>query len=111
VAPAAVTAESSAPPAATGTPIGTLQIDAVAGTEIWIDGHNVGEAPLPDMDVPAGVREVHVRHPERGERRLSVTVREGQIAVVPARLEPRVTPEEAAASMPALAAPSLDIIR
>ena len=91
--------------------MGYVQVETVSGADIWIDGQHVGTAPLADVPVSVGTREVVVRHAERGERRYPVTVRQGEVAVVAARLDAGVSPAAAAASMPSLTAPRLQIIR
>jgi hypothetical protein len=91
--------------------LGYVQVDTLAGADVWIDGHHIGRAPLADVPVSIGTREVLVRHAERGERRYPVRVRQGEVAVVAARLDAGISPADAAASMPSLTAPSLQIIR
>jgi len=53
---------------------GTIQVDAPAGTEIVIDGELKGTAPVDAISVPIGTREVVLRHPQIGQRRVVVTV-------------------------------------
>ena len=53
---------------------GTLRVEAPEGSEIFIDGTRVGEAPLGEQTVTLGVREVRVNHPQLGERKVSATV-------------------------------------
>jgi hypothetical protein len=53
---------------------GILRIDAPAGAEILIDGLKVGDAPIGDQTVTLGIREISVRHPELGEKKVSATV-------------------------------------
>jgi hypothetical protein len=55
-------------------PLGRVNIDAPAGAEVWIEGERVGEAPMRDVRVPIGTREVIVKHPSFGERREFVEV-------------------------------------
>ena len=53
---------------------GTLRLDAPEGSEIFIDGTRVGEAPLGEQTVTLGIREVLVKHPQLGDKKLSATV-------------------------------------
>ena len=53
---------------------GTLRVDAPEGSEIFIDGTRVGEAPLGEQTVTLGVREVLVKHPQLGQKTVSATV-------------------------------------
>ena len=53
---------------------GTLRIDAPEGSEIFIDGTRVGEAPLGEQTVTLGVREVEVKHPTLGAKKVSARV-------------------------------------
>ena len=53
---------------------GIVRIDAPAGSEVFIDGQRVGEAPLAEQRVPAGTREILVRHPELGEKKVTATI-------------------------------------
>jgi serine/threonine-protein kinase len=92
-------------------PYGSVRIETTPGAEIWIEGQRVGAAPLDDVAVPIGTREVVVRSADRRERRESVEVRVGDVALVNAVFEPLANAAEAAAGMPTLQAPSLHIIR
>ena len=53
---------------------GTLRIEAPEGSEIFIDGARVGEAPIGEQTVVLGVREILAKHPQLGETKLSATV-------------------------------------
>jgi hypothetical protein len=53
---------------------GILRITAPAGAEVFIDGQRVGETPLAEQHVPLGTREIVVKHPQLGERRITVAV-------------------------------------
>jgi len=66
-------------------PMGRVDIDAPAGAEVWIEGQRIGEGPLQDVPVPIGTREILVRHPEFGERREVVEVRQHRTNVVQPR--------------------------
>ncbi len=59
-------------------PYGSVRIETSPGAEIWIEGERVGEAPLSDVPVAIGTREVVVRHADRRERRQPVEVRRGR---------------------------------
>jgi hypothetical protein len=92
-------------------PYGSVRIETTPGAEIWIEGQRIGEAPLDEVPVRIGTREVVVRSADRRERRQPVEVRVGEIAVVNADFEPLADAAEAAAGMPTLQAPRLHIIR
>jgi hypothetical protein len=53
---------------------GEIDVDAPAGTEVFVDGASRGVAPIGTLRVGAGTREVVLRHPELGQRRFVVTV-------------------------------------
>jgi serine/threonine-protein kinase len=91
-------------------PSGMVRVETTPGAEVWIEGERIGEAPLDDVPVPIGTREVLVRNVDRRERRVPVEVREGQVAIVGAPFD-SADAAAAAAGLPALAAPSLHIIR
>jgi hypothetical protein len=55
-------------------PRGSMAINAIPWAEVLVDGARVGETPIGNITVPIGLHEVLFRHPELGERRLSVTV-------------------------------------
>jgi hypothetical protein len=55
-------------------PRGSMAINAIPWAEVLVDGARVGETPIGNITVPIGPHEVLFRHPELGERRLSVTV-------------------------------------
>jgi hypothetical protein len=55
-------------------PRGSMAINAIPWAEVFVDGARVGETPIGTITVPIGPHEVLFRHPELGERRLSVTV-------------------------------------
>ena len=55
-------------------PRGTMAINAIPWAEVLVDGQRVGETPLSNISVQLGTHEVLFRHPELGERRISVTV-------------------------------------
>jgi hypothetical protein len=53
---------------------GTLRVTAPAGAEVFVDGARVGEAPLDELKVSVGTREVVVKHPTLGEKKVNVRV-------------------------------------
>jgi len=53
---------------------GTLQVQAPDGTEVFIDGESAGVMPLGDLSVTVGTHVVVFRHPQQGERRVTVAV-------------------------------------
>lgn len=55
-------------------PNGRLSLNAVPWADVWIDGQAVGQTPIANLAVPIGVHAVVFRHPQFGERQLSVTV-------------------------------------
>lgn len=63
-------------------PTGTLAINAIPWAEAFVDGDAVGETPIGGIDVPIGEHEILFRHPELGERRVTVTVTAGAPAKV-----------------------------
>jgi hypothetical protein len=59
-------------------PRGSMAINAIPWAEVLVDGARVGETPIGNIAVPIGSHEVLFRHPELGERRMSVTVTVGE---------------------------------
>lgn len=55
-------------------PRGSMAINAIPWAEVFVDGSRVGETPIGNYTVPVGAHEVLFRHPDLGERRVSVTV-------------------------------------
>ena len=50
--------------------------------EVWVEGRKVGDTPLANLQLTLGVREITFRHPQLGERRVTVTVKgNGPVAV------------------------------
>jgi hypothetical protein len=41
---------------------------------VWLDGKDLGETPLGNVQIPIGSRELVFRHPDLGERRATVLV-------------------------------------
>jgi hypothetical protein len=56
-------------------PKGTVDFNAVPWAEVWLDGEKLGDTPLANMRVPLGVREFVFKHPQHGEKKVTVTVR------------------------------------
>jgi hypothetical protein len=50
-----------------------LTVTASGPAEVWVDGVRVGDAPVVNLPVDIGTREVVLRSPDRGERRVTVT--------------------------------------
>ena len=63
-------------------PRGTVNVNATPWAEVWIDGQKAGDTPLANLQLPLGVREVILRHPQFGERRITVTVKGNEPAAV-----------------------------
>jgi PEGA domain len=55
-------------------PNGVVNLNALPWAEAWIDGRQVGETPLGNINVPIGEHEVVFRHPQFGERRQTFLV-------------------------------------
>jgi hypothetical protein len=77
----------AATPHTVSLPNGTLRISTTPGAEVWIDGERLGTAPLGDLPVQIGTREVLVKSPALGERRQVVEVRHGESTDVTLPLE------------------------
>jgi hypothetical protein len=63
-------------------PMGNLAINAVPWAQAFIDGRLVGETPIGNIQVPVGSHEIVFRHPQLGERTVSVTVTTRETAKV-----------------------------
>jgi hypothetical protein len=61
-------------------PPGRLRVTSSPGVDVWVEGEHIGTAPVAELAVPLGTREVVVRHPQLGERRQSVDVMFGSVA-------------------------------
>ena len=59
-------------------PRGSMAINAIPWAEVFVDNNRVGETPIGNYSVAIGSHEVLFRHPELGERRMSVTVAVGE---------------------------------
>lgn len=79
--PATATLATAAPtPAPAGSAgirsrLGTLAIEAPPQTGVFLDGNQIGVAPLAPISARSGVHQLTFRHAVRGERVVSVTVR------------------------------------
>lgn len=58
-------------------PKGLANFNAVPWAEVWLDGAKIGDTPLGNVPVPLGTREFVFKHPEFGERKVSLTVTGG----------------------------------
>jgi len=61
-------------------PPGRLSVNAQPWAEVSIDNQPKGETPLANLSVPVGEHEIVFRHPELGERRMTIVVRADQPA-------------------------------
>jgi hypothetical protein len=55
-------------------PTGEVSLNALPWAEVWIDGQKTGETPIAHLQVPLGTHEILFKHPQFGERRMTVTV-------------------------------------
>jgi len=55
-------------------PKGTIAVNAIPWAVVWIDGEEVGETPIGNLQVNLGPHEVVFRNPGFGERRQTATV-------------------------------------
>ena len=60
----------------------TVHINAIPWAEVSIDGLRIGETPIGNHALAIGMHDVVFRHPELGERRRSVAVRNGTVSRV-----------------------------
>jgi hypothetical protein len=56
-------------------PRGSVNLNATPWAEVWIDGRKAGDTPIANRPMPLGIREIVFRHPEFGERRVTLTVK------------------------------------
>ena len=63
-------------------PRGHVNLNASPWAEVWIDGRKVGDTPIANLQLPLGVRQVTFRHPQFGERRVTVTVKGNAAAAI-----------------------------
>lgn len=69
-----VVSAGEASPLLVRLPSASLSINAKPWADVWVDGERVGETPIGTLMRPIGRHEVVLRHPELGERRVSVMV-------------------------------------
>ena len=69
-------------------PMGTVRVNAPAGSEIKIDGAPAAGAAGEGLPVTIGAHEITATHPSLGERRASVDVRQGSPTEVTLQFEP-----------------------
>ena len=55
-------------------PMGEMNLNAVPWAEVWIDGQKAGDTPLAHLQIPLGTHEILFKHPQHGERRMTVVV-------------------------------------
>lgn len=56
-------------------PRGLVNLNATPWAEVWVDGRKAGDTPLANLPLTLGVREITFRHPQLGERKVTVTVK------------------------------------
>jgi hypothetical protein len=56
-------------------PQGVVNVNAAPWAEVWIDGRKAGDTPIANLKLPLGAREILFKHPQFGERRVTVTVK------------------------------------
>jgi hypothetical protein len=66
-------------PVSVSLPKGEISINARPWAEVFVDGTRVGETPVSQLSLPVGMHEIVFRHPDLGERRVSVVVKIGAI--------------------------------
>jgi hypothetical protein len=64
-------------PVQVSLPKGEISINARPWAEVFVDGTRVGETPVSQLSLPVGIHEVVFRHPDLGERSVSVVVKIG----------------------------------
>jgi hypothetical protein len=84
-------------------PTGGLKVTTAAGAEVFVDGRSVGVAPLGVLELPAGGREILVRHPELGEKRVTVEIQRDQEQGITLPLGTPTQPDASRPSPPRLA--------
>jgi hypothetical protein len=72
IKPGEVSAYTIAPPT------GRLVVNTVAGAEVFVEGESVGVAPLAELELPVGTRAILVRHPDLGEKRVTMEIKRDQ---------------------------------
>jgi serine/threonine-protein kinase len=61
-------------PIVVSLPKGSVSFNAIPWAEVWADGQKIGETPVANVEMSAGPHEVSFRHPQLGERKLTVVV-------------------------------------
>ena len=69
-------------------PTGTVNVNAQPWAQVLIDGQTVGDTPLANLSVVIGEHEVLFRHPQLGERRQPIVVKNGALTRVSATFAP-----------------------
>lgn len=62
---------------AVALPNGSISINARPWAEVFVDGQRIGETPVAQYALPIGIHEIVFRHPDLGERKVSVVVKIG----------------------------------
>jgi PEGA domain len=63
-------------------PRGAVNLNATPWAEVWLDGKKLGDTPIANLNLPLGMSELTFKHPQFGERRVSVTVKGNAPAAV-----------------------------
>jgi hypothetical protein len=56
-------------------PRGVGNLNATPWAEVWLDGKKLGDTPIANLAIPLGTRELTFRHPQLGDRRMTVVVK------------------------------------
>ena len=56
-------------------PRGRVSLNASPWAEVWRESKKLGDTPLAHLELPLGTHELVFRHPQLGERRVTVTVK------------------------------------
>jgi hypothetical protein len=62
-------------------PKGVVNVNAHPWAEVWIDGKTAGDTPIANLTVLMGTRVFLFKHPQYGERKVTVTVKSAPEAV------------------------------
>jgi hypothetical protein len=71
-------------------PSAEVRVITIPGAEIWIEGERIGVAPLEQIHVPIGTREIVVRDSDGAEKRQVIEVKLGETVEVSLTPEPVV---------------------
>ena len=82
-------------------PSADVRIITTPGAEIWVEGERIGVAPLEQIHVPIGTREIVVRNADGAEKRQVVEVKLGETVEV--SLTPETVVGDASPATPRLA--------